>query len=687
MRWQIAQFIFCDRTQTLTNAAHVQQLEPMMAELLRYFCQHADQIITKDTLIEKVWLGRIVTDNAVSKIVTKLRKALADDAKSPQFIATFPKKGYKFIADPQPIVEIKSANTDHEKAHPATPHIARNSWLTLVLFFVFVSVIISVVYAYLQPNADHEKTYTSSNAIALTRHSGRESQPVMSPNSQYLSFVEVKNNTMHLWLKSLQTEETIEIVTDNDLKTWSGPAAWNKTGNKLVYLVTTNQSCQYFIVNVNGLTLSEPQLVHNCPAGSYGKVIFSHDDNSLIYSEAEGANAPYSIFELNLTTNKKRRVAQPVHYLGGNSQFDLHPTENKLLISSPDAQQWEGFYQLNIDTDQLTLLFKLDAYICCGIWSHDGNRVVMMGEHPSNQLVSYNLQGKDKQVVFTNSQTVGAPHRHPNGKDYLFSSGAVNDDLYLYQVEQRQNIPLITTSVKDKLAVMANHADIMAYISLASGSEDIWLYNLATKKTRKLTQFNDDRHYVDLVWSHDGTQLLALTLNELHLINAKTGSYRRLNIPQTEIRAVSFKSNHRIAFSLMKQKNWQLYYYDIKSNELIEATAQWQYAKFTATQDNTIWVDKQGQIFSGEAMQLIDFSLSSRHLVNQRKLNLQRYNNQLYWQTFQGKYQLQMINIDQPSEMSTLLSSDSSNFQVTHHGIINQKLINRDIDIYQTQMN
>ena len=98
MRWQIAEYIFCDQQQNLLSDGKSQQLEPMMVELLRYFCQNVDQIISKDQLIEQVWLGRIVSDNAVSKLITKLRKAFNDDARQPKFIATFPKKGYKFIA-------------------------------------------------------------------------------------------------------------------------------------------------------------------------------------------------------------------------------------------------------------------------------------------------------------------------------------------------------------------------------------------------------------------------------------------------------------------------------------------------------------------------------------------------------------------------------------------------------------
>ena len=108
MHWQIEEFVFSEKQQNLTSAEHVQQLEPMVVELLAYFCRHNNQIISRDQLIEHVWAGRVITDNAVSKVVTKLRKHLNDDPKRPKFIATFPKKGYKFVASATSINKLKT---------------------------------------------------------------------------------------------------------------------------------------------------------------------------------------------------------------------------------------------------------------------------------------------------------------------------------------------------------------------------------------------------------------------------------------------------------------------------------------------------------------------------------------------------------------------------------------------------
>ena len=54
--------------------------------------------MTKDELWRAVWPGVIVTDAALTMCMSEVRKALADDAKAPRYIATVHRRGYRFIA-------------------------------------------------------------------------------------------------------------------------------------------------------------------------------------------------------------------------------------------------------------------------------------------------------------------------------------------------------------------------------------------------------------------------------------------------------------------------------------------------------------------------------------------------------------------------------------------------------------
>jgi transcriptional activator of cad operon len=687
MRWQIAQFVFCDQQQTLVSATEVQQLEPMAVELLRYFCQNRDKIISIDMLIEHVWLNRIVTDNAVSKLITKLRKALNDDPRKPLFIATFPKKGYKFIA-PVELLSALENNAILSQDTPQTPVLQKenitekrqsNYYFWAFGFIIFV---LAIGLGFINSNMT-KQVQIITEVKALTRDGGREMAPRVSPDGQYLTYMR-HGETLSLWIKSIATQEAIEVKHPELISPWLGPLSWNDEGNLVVYLVTTGDSCAYYLREFDGLQLQPAKLLHECPTGSYGKIAFIHDDHRFVYSASPGPNSAFLLYEFNQLTGESRLLPQPETVLGGNSLFDVHPTENKILISSPDKQQWEGFYSLNLDSDELRLLFKQDAYICCGIWDHTGTRVVLMGEHPAYQLISYDLKGNNPEIVYSGSQQLRSPERHSNGKDYLFVAGYNNFYVIRYILADATSTPIVSSSVDDRLAVYSAMKNSVAYVSVTSGNEEVWLVDANGTNPKKLTDFNDQRHYLELVWSADGAFLFGLTLNEIHKIDTNTGQTSKLNLAQIERRGLSVKDQRTIAYSQFINSRWQLTFYDLETNNTKLADIKWKYAQFTSDPDDTLWQDQNESIYVGAPPTLIsDTDIMQQPMLSGRVFNIKKRGNQWVWQNIvNGQYQLMTKGID--GKVSHLFDTDSYHIDLSEIGILYHQIANDEADIYST---
>jgi DNA-binding winged helix-turn-helix (wHTH) protein len=79
------------------------KLEPQVMTVLVYLAGKPGKVVSRVELEDNLWAGKIVTDDALTKTISKLRKIFDDDARNPQFIKTVPKKGYKLITDAQPI--------------------------------------------------------------------------------------------------------------------------------------------------------------------------------------------------------------------------------------------------------------------------------------------------------------------------------------------------------------------------------------------------------------------------------------------------------------------------------------------------------------------------------------------------------------------------------------------------------
>ena len=74
-------------------------VEPKVMRLLCCLVDRAGEVVPRTTLLDIVWAGQVVEDDALSASVIKLRKALGDSARNPRFIATVPKVGYRLIAN------------------------------------------------------------------------------------------------------------------------------------------------------------------------------------------------------------------------------------------------------------------------------------------------------------------------------------------------------------------------------------------------------------------------------------------------------------------------------------------------------------------------------------------------------------------------------------------------------------
>jgi len=75
------------------------KLEPKAALVLAYLAQRAGEPIGRDELLETVWPGVIVSDEALTNVINKLRRAFGDERQHPRIIETIPKMGYRLIAE------------------------------------------------------------------------------------------------------------------------------------------------------------------------------------------------------------------------------------------------------------------------------------------------------------------------------------------------------------------------------------------------------------------------------------------------------------------------------------------------------------------------------------------------------------------------------------------------------------
>jgi len=86
----------------LWRGADVIKIRPKAFALLNYLLVRSGQLVTKEELLNAIWPETFVSDAVLKVTVGQLREALEDDPKSPRFIETAHRRGYRFISQIAP---------------------------------------------------------------------------------------------------------------------------------------------------------------------------------------------------------------------------------------------------------------------------------------------------------------------------------------------------------------------------------------------------------------------------------------------------------------------------------------------------------------------------------------------------------------------------------------------------------
>lgn len=118
-------------TNRLTGPAGEVELEPRVMDLLMLFARQPGTVISKPDMAAALWGDVHVNDDALTRSIFKLRKALGDDARNTRYIETVPKRGYRLVADVSEAGDASAAGRGVPKAG-----------LTVVAALVLIAVIL-----------------------------------------------------------------------------------------------------------------------------------------------------------------------------------------------------------------------------------------------------------------------------------------------------------------------------------------------------------------------------------------------------------------------------------------------------------------------------------------------------------------------------------------------------------------
>ena len=219
--YRLGEFTIDPRTRVFRNEDTVVQPEARVFDLAYLLASQGDRLVTKQEIVDVVWDGRAVSDNAISTAIKDLRRVLGDDGNRQTIIKTVHGQGFRCVSVSQPVSALPASITplptkDTTSSNPGAPSLRGKPSIAVLPFQDLSPAPTGSPIAYAIPT-ELISAFSRLRWIAVTARgsSFRFQQPDISHsevrnllNVQYLltGSVEIFDRRLHLILELAETE-------------------------------------------------------------------------------------------------------------------------------------------------------------------------------------------------------------------------------------------------------------------------------------------------------------------------------------------------------------------------------------------------------------------------------------------------------------------------------------------------
>jgi len=177
------------------------RLEPKVMNVLVCLAELSGEVVTHDQFAARVWRGRLVSDEVVSRCISLLRTGLGDDPREPRFIQTLPKIGYRLLIPVEPLLPAAQETSEAESVAapvaeaPVVPQRRTRRWP------VVLGVILGLLLA-------------AASYIYVDRRSHQAARPASQPTIAVLPFVNRSGNRDNEYFSDGLTDEIIDRLAN-----------------------------------------------------------------------------------------------------------------------------------------------------------------------------------------------------------------------------------------------------------------------------------------------------------------------------------------------------------------------------------------------------------------------------------------------------------------------------------------
>jgi DNA-binding winged helix-turn-helix (wHTH) protein len=380
------------------------QIEPKAFQVLVFLLENRGRLVEKRELLDSVWKETFVTENALTREIAQLRKALGENAREAKYIQTVPTKGYRFIAD----VQICSAREltgqisptvlkgDHFAVEPAASPIQvtkvseRDSrvghYIQRPAEFIYLGAILALVLAggvfiwHTYRRSDFKTRIVRGNK-QVTAWIGLDINPSLSPDGSSVAYSSNHDGNFEIFVKPLASGgREIQITSDGGQ---NFEPAWSPNGRYIAY--HSRDRGGIWVTPALGGPSHQLTRFGSSPAWSPdgANIVFQEQAYTDISSVALGAIPPSSIWTVPTAGGEARPITRSGSPSGGHSAPSWSPDGKRIVFVANDTSFREIWSASAAGGDLKRLTTNNESYFD-PIYAPDGESIYCGGIAKNN---------------------------------------------------------------------------------------------------------------------------------------------------------------------------------------------------------------------------------------------------------------------------------------------------------------